>query len=268
MKDIQPPHLDQARVRKSFCRGLGSYHGAASVQADIARRLAEMLQAEGAPRRFASVLEFGCGTGHLTRQLLQRFEAGSLVLNDLVPEAARVLKALEGIAPEQARFAGGPIENLPLPQDLDLIASASTVQWIPDLQALVCRLADRLKPGGWLALSGFGRGQFHELAALGSAAAAPSYLDADEWMAVLPRDTEILQVAQRPVKLEFSTALELLKHLRQTGVNGHAQQSWSRRRLQEFENAYRERFGRNGKLPLTYDPVLLIARKAGEADRR
>ncbi len=262
MKDMQPPQLDQTRVRQSFRRGLDSYHRAAAVQEDIARRLAELLQAQGAPRRFQTAMEFGCGTGHLTRQLLQRFGIGSLLLNDLVPEAAGVLQGLGDAAPEQARFEAGPVETLPLPDELDLIASASTVQWIPDLSALAARLSVRLRPGGWLALSGFGRSQFRELAALGSAAAAPSYLDAGEWPSVLPQGLEILAIEQRPAVLEFDTALGLLKHLRRTGVNGHAQQSWSRRRLQEFEAAYRQRFGCGGKLPLTYDPVLLVARRA------
>ncbi|MEW2913237.1 malonyl-ACP O-methyltransferase BioC [Leisingera sp. JC11] len=263
MKDIQPPHLDQTRVRQSFRRGLESYHGAASVQAEIASQLAQMLQAQGAPRHFGSVLEFGCGTGHLTRQLLQRFGADSLILNDLVPEAAQVLRTLDSTAAAQSRFAAGPIECLPLPHQLDLIASASTVQWIPGLPALMARLTNHLKPGGWLALSGFGRSQFRELAALGSDAAAPSYLDADEWPAALPEDLEILQIEQRPVVLEFDSALHLLRHLRRTGVNGNAQQGWSRRQLRSFEDAYRERFGRGGKLPLTYDPVLLAARRTG-----
>lgn len=261
MKDIMPPQLDQSRVRQSFRRGLQSYHRSASVQADIAARLAELLQAQGAPERFEAALEFGCGTGHLTRQLVQRFGFGSLLLNDLVPEAASVLQETGGAAPVQVRFEAGPVESLPLPHGLDLIASASTVQWIPDLSALTARLAARLNPGGWLALSGFGRGQFRELAALGSAAAAPSYLDAGEWRAVLPQSLDILAVTQAPVVLEFDSALALLKHLRQTGVNGHAQQSWSRRHLRDFENAYRERFGGGGKLPLTYDPVLLVARR-------
>ncbi|MFY0310236.1 malonyl-ACP O-methyltransferase BioC [Leisingera sp. D0M16] len=256
-----PPQLDQSRVRQSFRRGLESYHRNASVQAEIAAQLAEMLQAQGAPGQFGAALEFGCGTGHLTRQLLHRYRIGSLLLNDLVPEAAFALQALEGAEQPQVRFEAGPVESLPLPQELDLIASASTVQWIPDLPALTARLAARLKPGGWLALSGFGRGQFRELAALGSAAAAPSYLDAGEWRAVLPESLNLLAVTQAPVVLEFDNALALLKHLRQTGVNGHAQQSWSRRHLRDFEDAYRARFGRSGKLPLTYDPVLLVARR-------
>lgn len=263
MKDMQPPHLDQSRVQQSFRRGLENYHGAASVQAETARRLAQMLQGLGAPRHFGSVLEFGCGTGHLTRHLFQRFGADSLILNDLVPEASQVLQALGEATRRNARFDGGPVENLPLPQQLDLIASASTVQWIADLPALMARLALHMKPGGWLALSGFGRSQFRELAALGSAAAAPSYLDADEWPSVLPDGLEILQVEQCPVVLEFASALQLLTHLRQTGVNGNAQHGWSRRQLRSFEDAYRERFGRGGKLPLTYEPVLLVARRTG-----
>ncbi|MDC0657347.1 malonyl-ACP O-methyltransferase BioC [Leisingera sp. SS27] len=263
MKDMQPPHLDQSRVQQSFRRGLESYHCAASVQAETAGRLARMLQEEGAPRHFGSVLEFGCGTGHLTRQLLQRFGADCLMLNDLVPEAAQLLQTLEKEIQAHTRFRSGPIESLPLPQDLDLIASASTVQWISDLPGLMARLALHLKPGGWLALSGFGRGQFRELAALGSAAAAPCYLDADEWLPVLPEGLEILQIEQCPVVLEFDSALQLLKHLRQTGVNGNAQRGWSRRQLRSFEDAYRAQFGQRGKLPLTYDPVLLVARRTG-----
>ncbi|OBY28335.1 malonyl-ACP O-methyltransferase BioC [Leisingera sp. JC1] len=263
MKDMQSPHLDQFRVQQSFRRGLESYHGAASVQAGTAGNLARMLQDQCAQRHFGSVLEFGCGTGHLTRNLLQRFSADSLILNDLVPEAAQVMQTLERAAEAKTRFRSGPVESLPLPQDLDLIASASTVQWIPDPRALMARLAMHLKPGGWLALSGFGRNQFRELAALGSAAAAPSYLDAEEWPSVLPDDLEIQAIEQRTVVLEFDTALDVLKHLRQTGVNGNAQQGWSRRQLRSFEDAYRAQFEQGGKLPLTYDPVLLVARRTG-----
>lgn len=261
MKDIGARIPDQTRIRQSFRRGLGSYHRAASVQAQIAARLAQLLAEAGAAPQIGSAVEFGCGTGHLTQQLGQRFGFGRLLLNDLVPEASAALSVLPRAA--QARFAAGPIETLPLPPQLDLIASASTVQWIADLPGLLARLADHLAPGGRLLLSGFGRRQFHELAALGSAAAAPSYLDAADWPAMLPAGLEILALEQAPQVLHFDGAMALLKHLRQTGVNGHAQQGWSRRRLRAFEDRYRARFGQADQLPLTYDPVLLLARKAG-----
>ncbi|WP_417474138.1 methyltransferase [Leisingera sp.] len=263
MKDIGARIPDQTRIRQSFRRGLGSYHRAASVQAQIAARLAQLLAQAGAAPQIGSAVEFGCGTGHLTQQLAQRFDFGRLLLNDLVPEASAALSVLPRATRAQARFAAGPIETLPLPAQLDLIASASTVQWIADLPGLLARLADHLAPGGWLLLSGFGRRQFHELAALGSAAAAPSYLDAADWPAMLPAGLEIHALEQTPQVLHFDGAMALLKHLRQTGVNGHAQQGWSRRRLRDFEDRYRARFGQAGRLPLTYDPVLLLARRTG-----
>ena len=53
----------------------------------------------------------------------------------------------------------------------------------------------------------------------------------------------------------------VLRHLRDTGVNGRAKRPWSRRDLDAFCQNYDQRFGRSGRVPLTYQPVWLIARK-------
>lgn len=263
MRDNMLSDLNQNRVRQSFRRGLGSYHHHASAQAEIANRLVQILAEKGAPNRFENVLEFGCGTGHLTQPLMQAFDIHHLTLNDLVAEAAVGLGALTQDRAERTHFTFGPIETVPLPTELDLIASASTVQWVGDIPTLMARLAARLCPGGWLAISGFGSAQFHQLRSLGSTSAAPSYADAQDWPALLPRDVELVHVAQDPIEMLFDSAIGLLRHLRNTGVNAQAEQQWSRGRLREFEDSYRSRFGRDGKLPLTYDPVWMIARKRG-----
>ncbi len=263
MRDNMLSNLSQNRVRQSFRRGLGSYHQHASAQAEIASRLVQILGEKGAPNRYENVLEFGCGTGHLTQPLMQTFDIHHLTLNDLVAEAALGLGALTQDRAERTHFTFGPIETVPLPTELDLIASASTVQWISDLPTLMARLAARLCPGGWLAISGFGSAQFHQLRSLGSTSAAPSYADAQDWPALLPRDVELVHVVQDPVEVLFDNAIDLLRHLRNTGVNAQAEQQWSRGRLKEFEDNYRSRFGQDGKLPLTYDPVWMIARKRG-----
>lgn len=261
MKDQIPVPLDQSRLRQSFCRGLETYHAEAQVQAQIAAELAQMMQQQGVPSVLGKALEFGCGTGHLTEALLRRFDLGTLLLNDLVPESAAPLKALLQQAGCSAEFRFGAIETLPLPQDLDLIASASTVQWIEDLPGLLETLSQQLVPGGWLALSSFGRGQFRELQALGSEAAAPSYLDQDEWTALLPKGMEIRFLRQRRITLHFDSGLEVLRHLRGTGVNGQAGQRWTRSGLAQFDAEYRSRFGCAEGLPLTYDAVWVLAQK-------
>ncbi|KUJ73422.1 biotin synthase [Ruegeria marisrubri] len=261
MKDHLLPETSSTRVGQCFRRGLGTYHQAARAQAQISRDLAGLLAECGAPEQFGNVLEFGCGTGHLTEALLQRFSIGALTLNDLVAEAAELAGAAARKQGVPLRFVAGPVETLRLPQEYDLIASASTVQWLPDLPEVLERLCASLGPGGWLALSGFGTAQFRELAALGSAAAAPNYLNVGDWPGILPPGLELKAIRQQPIVLEFPTAVDVLRHLRATGVNGRARDRWSKQQLRSFESAYRERFERNGMLSLTYDPVMLVARK-------
>lgn len=258
-----PVPADQARVQQSFRRGLSSYHDHAHVQAGIAATLTKALATAGAPASFCQVLEFGCGTGHLTDELLRHFQIADLTLNDLVPDCAAHLQPLLAGRVAQSRFRPGPIETLPLPKSLDLIAAASTVQWLTDLPTLLHRLADHLAPGGWLALSGFARSHFAELHRISAEAGAPGYLDPADWPDFLPAAMKIVHLHQETVQLTFPDALGLLRHLRLTGVNGRARQHWTRARLAEFAHDLGKGRPKGCPLTLTYQPVYLIARKAG-----
>lgn len=253
MKDMNQT-MQISKVEQSFRRGLKTYHDSATQQAQIAQRLSGLM-AQHLPHHMDSALEFGIGTGHLTRVLIKNSKIDHLYLNDLVSDCAE-------FAPRGAAFIGGPIESMALPQNLDLICSASTVQWVEDLPSLLERFSDVLAPGGWLAVSGFGHKQFHELRALGSTAAAPNYMDAADWRFILPQNMIIRHLSQAQTTEWFPSALSLLKHLRDTGVNGATNRSWTTQDLQGFETEYAERFGTNEGLPLTYDPVWILAQKA------
>lgn len=261
MKDVARGLFDQQKIRQSFRRGLQSYNQHAEMQAQIAETLARLLAEAGAPSHFGTGLEFGCGTGFLTERLRQRFSIGHLTLNDLVPESETYLRRFCGDPARGTRFVAGSIETIELPDNLNLIASASTVQWLSDIPSLMERFADQLAPGGWLALSGFGHEQFAELQALGSNAAAPGYVDGEEWKGLLPDSMELILVRQDRQTMQFRSAQSLLNHLRKTGVNGQSGMRWTRSRLTDFKNRYRAQFSKEGMLTLTYDPVWVIARK-------
>ena len=254
--------ISQNRIRQSFARGLASYHAAALAQAQIATLLAQALHAAGAPPQFQNALEFGCGTGLFTDALLQHFAIERLMLNDLVEEPAATLQPILQHHKTQTTFHAGPIETLPLPMGMDLIASASTVQWVADPAALIARLAYHLSPGGWLALSGFGTNHFAELRAIGGGARAPSYLDPQDWRALLPPGLQLHSVVTRSIMLQFPTAISLLKHLRQTGVNAGLHRHWTKTNLAEFDANLRASQQSDGDIRLTYSPVLLIAQKS------
>jgi malonyl-CoA O-methyltransferase len=243
-----------ARVQRSFRRGFATYDDSALVQKAIARGLIRRLLRHAADTRLTRVFEAGYGTGQLTRLMLQRLPIETLHLNDL---AAPPLP----FAP-QADYRPGDIETLALPPDLDLVISASMIQWIADPQGLIQRLCEAVRPGGWLALSGFGPDHFPELQALGSQAAAPSLLSAAAMASLLPSGWTVQESGSRVRSLCLATPREVLRHLRDTGVNGRANRPWTRRDLDAFCHEYDARFGQSGRVSLTYQPVWLIARKA------
>lgn len=263
MTDGLPDRPGQGRVQQSFRRGLQSYHAAAVAQAQIAARLMVELQAAGAPGQFARALEFGCGTGHLTAALLQRFAVDDLTLNDLVPDSAAAIQPILAGYKTRTTFVAGGIETLALPDGLDLITSASTLQWVAEPADVVGTLVRHLAPQGWLAISGFGRGHFAELRPFGEMAMAPGYLDPDEMAALLPGGMQIKHLSMQTLQLSFASGLDLLRHLRLTGVNARAHQHWTKADLRAFEPKLRAGQAVDAPLRLGYQPVFLVAQKTG-----
>ncbi|WP_157946813.1 malonyl-ACP O-methyltransferase BioC [Thalassobius sp. I31.1] len=253
--------LHASRVEQSFRRGFASYDSHASCQKEIASKLAALFVQNSGVIAVENLLEIGCGTGFLTRTFAQSLSADHRVLNDLVPESREYLDRL----PDLGRwdFLPGSVEATPLPGQFDLITSASALQWVNDTPALLQRLCDHLNPGGWLAISSFGSDHFRELRAFHDQPCDMAYFNPGEWQAMLPEGMKACHIAQDHHTDWFERPLDLLKHLRKTGVNGNARQQWSRRDLMRFSQDYKRQYGaENGDVPLTWVPVYVIAQKA------
>jgi ubiquinone/menaquinone biosynthesis C-methylase UbiE len=95
----------------------------------------------------STVLEIGCGTGQLTRQLAGR----SLGLTVLDIGAAMVASAKRNVTDPTVRFEVSAFEEFTDPGPFDLIVSATAFHWIDPEVGLV-KAARLLRPGGWLAL--------------------------------------------------------------------------------------------------------------------
>ena len=243
------------KVQRSFSRSFQTYNDTASQQAWVARKLVSEMRRVGAPNRFDVAFELGCGTGHLTRLLRQNFDLPDLHLNDIAPQARATADA------ENSAFIGGDVRLIEWPAKLDLVASASMIQWMEDPAGLLQQVAEALEPGGWLAISGFGPLQYQELAQIGSTARAPGLCLPDTLAAAIDGPFKLLTAGQSVRPSYFDTPRDVLKHLRRTGVNGRAQGAWTRSTLARFEADYVQNFGTGGRVPLTYHPVWVIAEK-------
>lgn len=106
----------------------------AQVQSDLPRAIADL----------------GCGTGHLTATLAERFPSARIWGVD---SSAEMLEAAQRHAqPGRLEFVRADLSFWTPPEPLWLIVSNAALQWVPDHAALIPRLAGLLEEGGWLAI--------------------------------------------------------------------------------------------------------------------
>lgn len=105
------------------------------------------------PRGTEEALEYGAGTGLLARELSPRF--GSILLADA--SAGMVDEARKKIASSGLRNLSAmklDLETDELPMDrFRLVYSAMALHHVRDVDGILPKFADLLKPGGWLAIA-------------------------------------------------------------------------------------------------------------------
>jgi len=99
---------------------------------------------------FAAVADLGCGPGDMTRLLADRWPRARITGVDLSPEM--LAAAQEFALPGRLEFVRADAATWTPPAPLDLVISNAALQWIPDHETLVPRLAGQVAPGGVLAI--------------------------------------------------------------------------------------------------------------------
>ena len=133
----------------------GAYHRVADPQFEWGRRLLATLSLRGDE----TVIDAGCGTGRLTRLLLERLTSGRMIAIDL---SERMLEsARENLEPDfHGRVEYVRVDLLDLAQRdvADLVFSTATFHWLPDHARLFRNLVAALRPGGRLTAQFGGKG--------------------------------------------------------------------------------------------------------------
>ena len=90
-----------------------------------------------------------------------------------------------------------------------------------------------------------------------------SYYEADAFQQLLTEcGFEILEWEEYIRQLTFDSPLEVLKHIRATGVNSIRPVHWTKGQLERFETDYQNAYSTpTGSVTLTYHPMLTLARK-------
>lgn len=129
----------------------------------------------------ADVVDLGCGTGALTRELASRWPGARVVGVDA--SAEMVAAAVPGVDVRHDDVTTWTPERA-----VDVLVTNATLQWVPDHVALLPGWVAGLAPGGWLGLQVPGNTQAPSHLLLRETAAEPAFGDLLQGVAVGPRD--------------------------------------------------------------------------------
>jgi trans-aconitate 2-methyltransferase len=138
-----------------------TYDRVSAPQVEWAERVLERLPLRGDE----TVLDAGCGSGRVTRMLLDRLPRGQVVAVD--SSESMVEHARAALDPARATVLRADLTELVLGEPVDAAFSNAVFHWIADHDALFARLSDALRPGGRLVAQCGGKGnvaRFHAAA--------------------------------------------------------------------------------------------------------
>jgi trans-aconitate 2-methyltransferase len=134
-----------------------AYDRLADPQEEWARSVVARLDLDGDEL----VLDAGCGSGRVTRQLLERLPLGRVIGIDGSASMIEHARAAIG-ADTRVELRVGDLLELDLDESVDAVFSNATFHWILDHNRLFARLFAALRPGGVLEAQCGGEGNVAE----------------------------------------------------------------------------------------------------------
>ena len=132
-----------------------AYDRVSDIQEDWSRAAIERLDLQGDE----TVLDAGCGSGRVTRLLLDRLPSGRVIGVDASPS---MIESAREALPDRTEFIVSDLLDLELTDEVDVVFSNATFHWILDHRHLFERLHAALRPGGQLEAQCGGIGNLDE----------------------------------------------------------------------------------------------------------
>jgi len=258
--------INKAGVRQSFDQAAENYDTYAGLQQKIACDLMTLVDERIADARL--ILDVGAGTGYGVRLLSSKMPHATLVAVDIatamVRQSAKVgqLPNTYGVCADANLM---PFSNA----SVDLVYSASFIQWCDTPQQLFAHLAQLLTPGGWFIFSTYGPKTLHELktswAQVDHFSHTLDFLSASKIRTILAMNDFIVQDCRRSLEVVYYQGIDAVLHSFK-GLGAHNMHDnrqpglTSSSKLQRMKDYYRNHYGVQNLLPVSYEVLLFSAR--------
>ena len=249
---------DKYKIGERFWKNKETYKQQASVQKILCECFASILFSYDF--KVNSILEIGCGTGFLTEEILKHLKPEVYIANDISKQMEEEISWIaKAYNYSHLHFISGDAETIEFPQKTDCIISTSTIQWFYNLPEFFTKVYNNLHDSGIFACSTFGPQNFIEIRE--TLDKGLEYKTAEEIRAYLEPNFTIIDCIEWTEVLEFANPMEVIKHMKQTGVSGFGGRYFGKERLQKFVIDYDAKYSTNKAVTLTYNPIMFFAKK-------
>lgn len=265
------------KIATTFSHAAATYDQYAVMQQQAARSLARRLLALRDEIGTGPILEVGCGTGALSRELASLFPEHPLTLLDLAPGMiAKNRAALLPLLPHSHRveWQVRDAEAFVAPNHYALITSCLTLQWFQDLAGTLRRLSESLMPGGLLLCSYLGADSFPEWRAICRTLALPCTINplphSQETVEMVRGLGQDVSTTEETLRIPYPSALDFFHSLKMTGTGtttarlpptgtaGTTEKRLTRSQLCHLLTSWQQ--GTGGEITVTYQINTLLVR--------
>ncbi len=255
--------LDRKITRQHFEKAASSYDAAAVLQLEIAKRMSERL--DYIKLQPKTVLDAGCGTGFITKDLLKRYPKSQVLALDIALNMTRKTKALGGWLKKKPKLICADAEAMPLkPESVELVVSNLMIQWSNDLNKMFTGFHSVLAPNGLLLFSTFGPDTLKEMreswASIDDTPHTSAFVDMHEIGDALLKAGFINPVTDMElITMTYSNVRQLMKDIKQIGAsnteNNRSKGLMGKQKLKAFEQAYEQFKTADGLYPASWEII-------------
>ncbi len=254
-------------VQRRFSAAAHTYHEHASVQQTIGERLAEMIDHDFEP---SAILEIGCGTGVLTRLLLDVFPGTRICAVDLSDRMIEQARRYCGFS-RRVEWCTADAAGFSADRKFSLIISNCAMHWVVPVERAFLNLAPQIEPGGLLICSVMLNGTLQELHDT-RLHVAPRKKPRGQ----LPSENEVIDAIAKsglenqeakvePFEIAYNSAQAFLRAIHDQGLTGgifsSAHHPLTRGELELVCRLYEKNYSTLGGVRATYRAGFFIARQ-------
>ncbi len=230
--------------------------------------LIEELTAELPKNPPSRILELGCGTGQMTRRLLERYPTVPMDASDISPGMIEHCRTAFSDQP-QISWIVADAQTFQPPAAYPLIVSTSALHWTDDLTKTFIQVHRNLEPGGTFALGMMLQGTLRELRELRTKIAPekvfttrlPTFEETEE--ALRHAGFSIQKTERFDQRFTYANARAFLRAIHEQGVTGGSLERGyvplTRREIQTLIHNYQTKSKTNSEVYASYETAVFIS---------